>query len=229
VLDLLDHFRRSLRQWPPLWRSKRPRIGRADSSRRCATAAQAGWRYRGSGVAMLLLLHSMLVWAQSEPAASAPSPGDFNDEPLVSLAIVPFIAWASSVVGVTAGALTFAYRRRYGLVYPTAIAATAAVVVAVLTQYAVGTAWLNGEQKDCRSAEFGAVNTSSAAINCGSARESGANAFGTVALYLWAVDGGAERNRPAPAQVLTLIESSSLALATLAGCALLWLFIRKRF
>lgn len=101
-------------------------------------------------------------------------------------------------------------------------------MIALLTQFAVKAVWLDAEQKDCLSAEFGDENTSERAITCGSARERAANAFGLVPVYAELMQVGAERNRPVSAQVLSLFDLGTLTLATLLAYGLVVLvFVRR--
>lgn len=199
-----------------------------EHARKCVYAGHLPvWRNRwlglAVGLALPLLTFSSLGWAQPAAPASAPptspSNGEFNIKP-VDLENVPFITWFGFLVGVIAGVLFFVYRRRRLMPYALQGGALVAVVIALSTQFAVSAALLNAEQKDCRSADFGEVNTSERALDCGGARERAANAFGLVLRYAEATQAGAERNRPISAQVLSLIDLGSLALATLLGYGL---------
>ena len=204
-----------------------------EHARKCVCAGHLPiWRNRwlglAVGLALPLLTFSTHGWAQPGAPASAPptlpSNGDFTNNP-VSLAIVPFITWFGFLVGVIAGVLFFVYRRRRLMPYALQGGALVAVVIALSTQFAVSATRLDAEQKDCRSADFGEENTSERAITCGSARERAANAFGLVSIYAEGTQAGAERNRPISAQVLSLIDLGSLALATLLGYGLVVLAV----
>ena len=189
---------------------------------RLSTLSRSTRLWRLIVVLISVLCPFSAVLAQAAGAASAPASPEY-DSPSVTLEVVPWITWGGLALGVAVGALILMFRKRYLLSYPSAVAAASAVVIAVFAHQAVLSWVLNGEQKDCRSAEFGVVNSSEVAINCGSTRESAANAFGTVGLYKDLFDVGADRNRPVSAQLLKWIETGSLTAAALAGYGLAWL------